>query len=78
MIEFTALENPFEPGRWVACRSITNGTWLTAVSSHNSRESAEREVHRLRAQYEAAINTKPFDPNAPQQMVLGFYSDEQP
>jgi hypothetical protein len=49
---------------------------MTAVSDHCDLASAERERRKLQAKFDDEANRTPFDPNKPQQMVLGFYTDE--
>ncbi len=71
---FEAIPDPFTPGRWLVCR-IATGRLRTVVSSHCEEISTRREADRLQRADNAAASVAPARPG---QMVLGFYSDEQP
>lgn len=64
----------FLGSRWLVCRRTAHG-WTTVVSDHRDAVSAERERKKLQAQFDQVACRAPFDPDRPQQMVLGFYTD---
>lgn len=67
------IEHQFEPGRWLCCRRNKHG-WTTVETDHPTWESAEAARKRLQATFDVPVC--PVDPNAPRQLVLGFYTDE--
>lgn len=69
------IPSQFEHGRWLLCRRNRWG-WTTVVSDHCDQASAERERRRLQAEFDAQASRAAYDPNRPQQMVLGFYTDQ--
>lgn len=69
------IEPEFPGSRWLVCRRTVHG-WTTVESDHCDGVSAERERKKLQAQFDRAVCSAPFDPDRPQQMVLGFYTDE--
>lgn len=75
MMAAVVIPSPFEEGRFLVCRRNQHG-WTTAVSSHGDEVSAERERRKLQARFDIEASRQPFDPNRPQQMVMGFYTDE--
>lgn len=68
------IPSEFEAGRWLLCRRNSVG-WTTVVSDHCTQSSAEQERRKLQAAFDAA--GKPVDPDAPRQLVLGFYGPGQ-
>lgn len=77
MMVAVVIPDAFQEGRWLLCRRNAQG-WTTAISSHCERTSAERERIRLQAKFDFEANRPPVDPDQPRQLVIGFYSDEQP
>ena len=77
MMVAVVIPDPFQPGRWVLCRRNRLG-WTTAISSHCDQQSAERERMRLQSQFDFEANRPPINPDQPRQLVMGFYSDDQP
>ena len=75
MFVAVVLPNSFAPNRWLLCRRNRQG-WTTVVSDHGDEVSAERERRKLQQQFDDVANRPAFDPNKTQQMVLGFYTDE--
>jgi len=73
---FSAWPDPIASWRWLVVRH-SDWTRATSVSSHREEGSARREAARLQAEHDRRFAT-PEGPARPHQMVLGFYSDEQP
>lgn len=69
------LADEFTAGRWLLCRRNRHG-WTTVVEDCPTEASAEDGRRRLQAEYDFAAARPPVDPDAPRQLVLGFYTDE--
>lgn len=72
---FSVWPDQFTEGRFLVGRHSPHARLWTAVSSHCEEGSATREAARLQREHDDAVNKVPPRPH---QMVLGFYSDEQP
>ena len=70
------LDDPLTDGRFVLCRRDRRG-WTTAECSFGVRWVAEREQRRLQARFDFEAARPPVDPDAPRQLILGFYGPEQ-
>jgi hypothetical protein len=75
MGRLSATVVPYQ-GRFLVCRVNLHGE-RTAGRDHLLEQSALQEARELDAEFAAAERAiRPLDPDAPRQLVLGFYTDE--